>query len=61
MTNATLSKKMIAHHVREYVINDRRNNAQMRNHHMRQCVVVYAYCTRKQFDKLVARAAEVTA
>ena len=61
MNNATLNKKMIAHHVREYVINDRRNNAQMRNHHMRQCVVVFGYCSRKQFDELVAKAAKVTA
>jgi hypothetical protein len=61
MKNAWLSQKMIDHHVREYVINDRRNNAQMRDHHMLQCVVVYAYCTRKQFDKLVAKAQQLAA
>jgi acetyl-CoA carboxylase carboxyltransferase component len=38
-----------------------RNNAQMRDHHMLQCVVVYAYCTRKQFDKLVAKAQQLAA
>jgi hypothetical protein len=33
----------------------------MRDHHMRECVVVYAYCTRKQFEKLVAKAQQVKA
>jgi hypothetical protein len=33
----------------------------MRDHHMRLAVVVYRYCTRKQFEKLVAKAQQVTA
>jgi hypothetical protein len=60
-TMAATNKKMIDYHVMEYVWHDRRNNAQMRDHHMRQAVVVYAYCTRKQFEKLVAKAQQVTA
>jgi hypothetical protein len=61
MKNAWLSRKMTAHHVAEYIVNDQRNNAQMRDHHRHQCVVVYAYCTRKHFDRLVAKAAQVAA
>jgi hypothetical protein len=60
MTNAT-EKKMLAYHVSEYIWHDRRNNAQMRDHHKRQAVVVYAYCNGRQFDKLVAKAAKVPA
>jgi hypothetical protein len=52
---------MIDYHVMEYIWHDRRNNAQMRDHHMRECVVVYAYCTRKQFEKFVAKAQKVKA
>jgi hypothetical protein len=52
---------MIDYHVMEYIWHDRRNNAQMRDHHMRQAVVVYAYCSRKQFEKLVAKAQKVPA
>jgi hypothetical protein len=52
---------MSAYHVMEYLWHDRRNNAQMRDHHMRQAVVVYGYCSRKQFEKLVAKAQQVTA
>ena len=55
------TKKMIDYHVMEYIWHDRRNNAQMRDHHMRECVVVYAYCTRKQFQKFVAKAQKVKA
>jgi len=58
---AATNKKMIDYHVMEYIWHDRRNNAQMRDHHMRQAVVVYAYCTRKQFEKFVAKAQQVTA
>jgi hypothetical protein len=58
---AATNKKMIAYHVMEYLWHDRRNNAQMRDHHMRQAVVVYGYCSRKQFEKLVAKAQQVTA
>jgi hypothetical protein len=60
-TMAATNKKMIAYHVMEYLWHDRRNNAQMRDHHMRQAVVVYGYCSRKQFEKLVAKAQQVTA
>lgn len=60
-TMAATNKKMIAYHVMEYIWHDRRNNAQMRDHHMRQAVVVYAYCSRKQFEKFVAKAQQVTA
>jgi hypothetical protein len=52
---------MIDYHVMEYIWHDRRNNAQMRDHHMRQAVVVFNYCSRKQFEKLVAKAQQVKA
>jgi len=58
---AATTKKMIDYHVMEYLWHDRRNNAQMRDHHMRQAVVVFNYCTRKQFEKLVAKAQKVPA
>jgi len=58
---AATTKKMIDYHVMEYLWHDRRNNAQMRDHHMREAVVVYAYCTRKQFEKFVAKARQVPA
>jgi hypothetical protein len=45
----------------EYIWHDRRGNAQMRDHHMRQAVVVFNYCSRKQFEKLVAKAQQVPA
>jgi hypothetical protein len=54
-------KTLIDYHVREYIWHDRRNNAQMRDHHMRQAVVVFNYCSRKQFEKLVAKAQQVPA
>jgi hypothetical protein len=60
-TMAATTKKMIDYHVMEYLWHDRRNNAQMRDHHMRQAVVVFNYCTRKQFEKLVAKAQKVPA
>jgi hypothetical protein len=60
-TMAATNKKMIDYHVMEYIWHDRRNNAQMRDYHMRQAVVVFNYCTRKQFEKFVAKAQQVTA
>jgi hypothetical protein len=60
-TMCATTKKMIDYHVMEYIWHDRRNNAQMRDHHMRQAVVVFNYCTRKQFEKLVAKAQKVPA
>jgi hypothetical protein len=60
-TMCATTKKMIDYHVMEYIWHDRRNNAQMRDHHMRQAVVVYRYCSRKQFERLVAKAQQVPA